>query len=160
MIRKLVPRFGLPLLLAAVASFVTNFGDKADVAVFTALAEILPVLALAGFVELFPVLRELLPVVAVGQEPNDEKEFGKAVSQIWVYSFVGYLIIGESVSLWALGTQTSSTFLLLAACLNGLLMVRMVTTTHLERYDSAINERFRAAEEKAEIARKAEQTSP
>lgn len=148
----LVPQLAPPIMIAAVFSVVLDFGDKTNLAVYEAFAQILPVLALAAFVELLPALRALIPAVDIGDKPDEEKEVAKAIVQIWVYALVGYLVIGESAALWALGTDNSSTFLLLVSSFCGLLMVRSLTEAHLERYEPALDERFAAAAKRVEEA--------
>lgn len=148
MVRHLFPRLLGPLALGVAVGAFSDFGDRVDVSLYSTLAQVLPVLALAGFVELLPATRSvLLRVIAEEGEdaPESEKEIAEGIAQMMVYTFVGYLAIGEAGALWVVGAQRSTTSLLIAVCLCGALMVKSLTVVHLGRYEAFIDDRFSTA---------------
>jgi hypothetical protein len=150
LVRYLLPRLALPLIAGALVSFLSDFGDEVSVGFFAALAQVLPVLALAGFVESLSAVRGQLSDDEITLSPSEEKEISMAFIQLWVYAFVGYLVIGEAAALWAIGDRHSSTFLLVATCVCALLMVQAITEAHMQRYRSVLDKRVAAATLRAE----------
>ncbi len=160
LVEQLVPRLGLPVAIAALVGVFADVGESVDPDFYSSLAQVLPVLALAGFVELMPVMRAIFEEVDVTGDPDWERNFGETFVQSIVYAFVGYLILGEGMALWAVGSGHSSTFLLLATCSSGLLMVWTLTKIHLERYDPLIRKRSSKATERLEAAKAAADPQP
>ena len=145
LVQYLLPRLALPALAGGLVAVFSDFGSSVSVELFSALAQILPVLALAGFVEALPAIRDQLGDQDVTRDPVDEEEIGNAFVRLWVYAFVGYLIVGEAASLWAVGEDRSSTFLLLTACVAGILMVQGITEAHIQRYKPLVERRVSRA---------------
>lgn len=148
MIRHLFPRLLGPLAVGVAVAAVSDFGSQADISLYSTLAQVLPVLALAGFVELLPATRSvLLRVMEERQEeaPESDRKIVEGVARMMVYTFVGYLMIGEAGALWAVGTQRSTTFLVVVVCLSGALMVKWLTFVHMGRYEVFIDDRYSSA---------------
>jgi hypothetical protein len=143
-ISETFPRVIFPVVVAAGCAYLTDIGSEINLSLYDALAQVLAVIALAGFVELLPAVsaqmgQELSELEVSGEEA---RELGRMLALINVWTLVGYLVVGEAAALWALGKEESSTFLLIVSCFCGLLLVLAVTQAHLRRYGPVLEKRY------------------
>ncbi len=132
----LIARLASVLALAGLISLVTDFGSNATNGLFGAVAQILPVLFLAGIVEgwaSFPMIFEYI-------DTEDDPELGGAreremVAVDTVYGLTLYFLLGEAAALYSLTGNHQSSFGVIVPLLGGFLMVRDLLRIHLVRYE-------------------------
>jgi hypothetical protein len=102
-------QIALPVIVGVLASLLFDFGGDGPGAFYAAAAQVAPVLALAAVVE---------PSFSLGREverlttfPGDRSDTRWAVRAL-VHLHLGLLLVVEASALYALGSRTSSTFLL------------------------------------------------
>jgi uncharacterized membrane protein len=137
-IEEVFPRLAFPLVIALGVSWFSGFGENVHINLFIALAQVLAILGLAGFVELLPAVSSQIRVDRNDESADSDDEYwpARALVQIKVALLVGYLLLGEAAAMWALASNSSNTFLLILGCMCGLLLVREIASTHLHRYGS------------------------
>lgn len=104
----------------------TTFGSKADVRMFEAIGAAGPLVGLAVFVELVVVMGQL--VSTQGATPAN-----RALARSVIRANAGLLVTSEGLALYAIGAQTSSTFLVIAVLVPLLLQVYLLIDTAYQR---------------------------
>jgi hypothetical protein len=153
LIEEVFPRVAGPPIAATLAGLFMDFGGAVSPALYGAMAQILPILALAGFVELLPALGSALRTGLEDADHTEMEEVGNLFVRMHVFAVVGNLLVGTAAALWALGADTSSTFLLVTTCASAVVMIWTLTSAHLQRYkpvlESRLSQRLDEAEGKA-----------
>lgn len=115
-----------PVVIAFVVGLFTEFGSRANPQLAVVLAQIVPVVFLAAVVENRVIAARLA-------ERFSDDETIVEVAMTGVRAGVVLLLFGESAALYAVGSSTSTTFLVLTPCLTTLAQVVLMFGALKER---------------------------
>lgn len=136
------------LAYALLVSLVTDHGQGIDPTFYVVLASILPLLTIAGLVE----LRVTYPGAEGIGYPSAEEDPGKdddvpvigGIFRFELNRLITSLAVGEGVALYAIAERESTTFLAVAALVAAGHQLGAIAGTHVERYEMFEEQLIRA----------------
>jgi hypothetical protein len=115
-----------PMLVAFIVGLLTDFGRRANPEIAVVLAQVVPVVFLAAVVENRVIAARL------AERFSDDKTMVE-VAITGVRASVVLFLFGEATALYAVGTSTLTTFLVLTPCLTTLVQVVLLFGALKER---------------------------